>query len=167
MSSAYIYSQILIVNTRTGGQNPNVLCAVQTPTGFVPQLSVYNTGKLPPNCKWNIGYASAGAQFTIEMNDTSNNNYRLAVPLTNTTNGTKCSLVLSTALGYCTSWAFPYSTRIISGLGTGLHPYDGNQGALSLDAGGYPAPIVWQFVSNVNQTWEFGYSMDALKPLPF
>lgn len=164
MSAPYVYRDILIVNTRS--TSPNVLCATQSGPSFIPQLSVYK-GTLPANCRWNIGWASLGAQYTIEITDhATNNTYQLAIP-TNGKNDTLVSLVSGGSSGYCTAWAFAYPTRLLSGLGTGMHSYDGTQGTLSLDAGKYPVPIVFDFNSNVNQTWEFGYSMDALKPSPF
>ncbi|WP_157514158.1 hypothetical protein [Nocardia concava] len=168
MGEPYQFKNMLIVNTKTGGANPNVLCATQSGPSFVPKLAVYVNKTLPPNCHWNIGWASVGAQYTIEINDGFGNTYLLAAPLNSSPNGTGCALVApSASAGYCTAWAFAYPTRLLSGLGTGLHSYDGNEGTLSLDAGRYPDPIVYRFNSKENQTWQFGYSMDSLKPTPY
>ncbi|GAB2548941.1 hypothetical protein [Nocardia heshunensis] len=161
-----VYSQILIANTRTDGQNPNVLHAAHTAQGFVPRLAVYDKGILPPFCRWNIGWATPGAQYTLEMEDEHGNVYTLGVPKTALA-GTPALLQGPSATDFCNSWAFPWPTRLLSGLGSGNHEYSGKLGTLSLDARQYPVPTVQEFDSKVNQTWEFGYSIDSLKTLPY
>ncbi|MFI1916984.1 hypothetical protein [Nocardia sp. NPDC020380] len=166
MSNGYVYKDILIANTRTGGENANILCAVNNGHAWVPQLQVNNSPTLPANCRWNIGWVDQGAQFTVEFLDPYGNAYRLALP-SDIQDGTLCLLVAEGQSGYCTSWAFPYPTRMLSGYGSGLHPYEGTQGTMSLDSGKYPNPVAWTFNSSVNQTWQYGYDINDLKPMPF
>lgn len=166
--SSPVYSDILIVNTRTKGQDPNVLYAAPSPnTGtLVPQLVVYNNGVLPDNCRWNIVYDNPGGQFRIQINDQNGNTYCLGVDQ-NASKEMQCVLVEYGKAGYCTAWAFASPTRLLSAIGSGLHGYDGNLGTLSLDAGGYPNPIVFTFNSDANQTWQYGTAMNDLQPMPY
>jgi hypothetical protein len=166
MMSSPVYSNILIANTRTQGQDPNVLYAVASEGTLAPKLAVYNNGVLPDNCRWNIVYDNPGGQFRIEINDQSGNTYCLGVDQ-NAASGTQCVLVEYGKVGYCTAWAFSFPTRLLSAIGSGLHGYDGNLGTLSLDAGTYPNPIVWTFNSGVNQTWQYGPSMSELRTMPY
>ena len=161
-----VYSDILIVNTRTNGQDPNVLYAEDEQGILVPKLSVHKkTTPVPANALWNIVYDNPGGQFRLEINDKYDNTYCLGVEHA-PSNGMNCVLVKYGQAGFCTAWAFPFATRLLSAAGSGFHDYAGTSGTFSLDAGNYPKPIVFKFNSGVNQTWQYGSSIDHLQPMP-
>lgn len=158
-------SSFLIVNTRDG-QNPNVLGASYNAAGvFAPQLAVSSNNQIPSALvytQWNLVQITPGF-FQLQIADNKGLAYCLCV--SNAASGAGCVLVPANSSDlnqYYSIWAFPYpgQGRII------LMYNQSKEDALSLDAGSYPNLMVYNFVSSVNQTWQFGTTMNNLSPNP-
>ena len=155
-------NQFLIVNTRDG-ENPNVLGATYINEVFTPQLACSTDGSVPTSLtcsKWSLVQFQNGLYY-LQINDPNGNPHALAV--SPATSGTICELVPLNATNLANSnalWAFPYDARII------LMYSQSKDNALSLDTGSYPNIMVYDFCSSVNQTWQFGTSLQSLSTLP-
>jgi hypothetical protein len=145
-------NNVYIYNTRTGGQNSNWLGAVYTSDGiFTPTLAVKGEGLI--SSIWNIVQDAPGLPFCLEIKDKASNPYRLVTPV-NPASGSLCSFQAVSNLNPNSGfryWCFSYPTRIL----LAWNICDPNQQRLSLDAGKYPQPMVFDFVSSVNQTWQY------------
>lgn len=155
-------NKFLIVNTRDG-QNPNVLGAIYVNGVFTPQLVCSTDGHIPNsliNAMWSQVQVEPGV-YNMQISDPDGKAYILVS--TSTESGTICSLVAADAINSGSDyslWSFPYPTRMIL-------TYEQTQNAsLSLDAGSYPNVMVYNFVSSVNQTWQFGTNLSNLQPYP-
>lgn len=161
---------ILICNTRTDGENPNVLGAIYDTTAgkLTPKLAVAESGNLPtsiPFMMWDIVQAEPGGAYHLKITGNKDDSYFLAVPLA-CESGSSCHLIEIPSFpnwDYCALWMFPYPTRLISANGIGAQPTDS---CLCLDAGHYPNPMVWSSTSSVNQTWMYGSALGALQFMP-
>jgi hypothetical protein len=154
-----------ILNTRTGGQNPNVLGADFKNRIFTPQLAVSTDGKVPHtlvSSSWELVQFEPGLYY-LQILSPEGTPYVLAVNAA--ISSTTCELISykhPNFKDYNAIWAFPYpgQPRII------LIYSASKEKALSLDAGHYPDVMIWDFVSSVNQTWEFSIYEDPFKPSP-
>ncbi|MEG3149588.1 hypothetical protein U1769_06785 [Sphingomonas sp. ZT3P38] len=145
---------VTIKNTRSGGQNPNVLGAEYDGSGnFNPVLSV-NGGGLKYYV-WNIvptipGFLNVSPSY-IQMTGNGGKIYNLGVAVQ--ASGSLCVMneVGRTPAGTVfDQWYFPYPTRLL----LAYNLIDEGQQKFSLDAGKYPRPIIYDFNSSVEQTWQ-------------
>lgn len=162
---------ILICNTRTDGQNPNILGAnYSSQTGkLVPQLVVAGNNQLPSSLSfvmWDIVPSEPGGAYHLQITGNNNDRYFLAIS-SNPQSGDLCTLEPVSSfpdVNSCVLWMFPYPTRLLSACGIGMKP---TNECLVLDAGNYPNPMVFNSTSSVNQTWMYGSSLNSLQTLPF
>jgi hypothetical protein len=158
-------NNLYIVNTRSG--NPNALVAVpsQSSGGYTPQLLVVN-GKNTEFNTWNIVQSSGQPGcYHIQYISPDNVTYYLAMPALpkNPKEPTGCELVPASQYpsdSYCGLWVFPFDTRLLSAWGANASD-QGLPSQYSLDAGNYPSLITLQFISSVNQTWQFGKNVNG------
>ncbi|MGZ3872191.1 MAG: hypothetical protein ACXVJD_04705 [Mucilaginibacter sp.] len=145
-----------ILNTRTDGQNPNVLGASYVNGTFTPQLAVSTDNNIPgalTSSAWDLVQVETGLYY-LQILDPDGNAYILAV---SSLVDRGCELIRADAqniANYYTFWAFPYpgQPRII------LIYASTKENSISLDAGNYPNVMIFSFRSSVNQTWQFSVS---------
>lgn len=156
-------NSFLIVNTRDG-ESPNVLGAIYNTEGeFVPQMVAANDNQIPSNLpfnQWTLKQIEPGL-FQLQIADHTGQIYCLCT--SDAESNGACVLVKNNSASlnqYYSFWSSPFPTRLLLSYGNSIT----NQ--LSLDAGKYPNLMVYKFVSTVNQTWQFGLSLDSLSPNP-
>lgn len=154
--------EFYILNTRNG-ENPNVLGASYINGSFTPVLASSGNGRPPSSlvaALWTITQVSAGL-YCLKIKDPNNNSYILC--LDEAGKDSPCILKPDTQeniINKYAAWSFPYpgQPRIL------LSAPQASNIMLSLDAGSYPTVIVWNFNSNVNQTWQFSFNSQPFAP---